>query len=306
MRIRLPNLASLPAPIATPLRLLWAAARGWSKNEVPRLGASLAYYTLFSIAPMLLIAIVIAGSVFGQDAVRGEVVAQLNTLIGGQSAQALEALLEGAYRQRSDILAVIVGTVTFLLASTGAFLEMQHALNKIFRVEQEPGGAVKEMIKDRLTAFGVVLVIGFLLLVSLAISAAVSALSSWVGERINGLASIWQVIDVIFSLAMITGLFGLIYRFLPDGRLGWRHVWIGAAVTAVLFTLGKYAIGLYLGRSAVTSSYGAAGSVMALLLWVYYSSQLVLFGAELTRVIAQHRGRTPAPKPWAKRRVDME
>lgn len=303
MTFRLPRLPTFPPVIATPARLLWAAARGWSKNEVPRLGASLAYYTLFSIAPMLLIAIVIAGSVFGQDAVRGEVVTQLNNLIGGQSAAALEALLEGAYRQRTDLLAVSVGTVTFLLASTGAFFELQHALNKIFRVEQEAGGAVKELIKDRLTAFGIVLVIGFLLLVSLAVSAAVAALSSWLGERVNGLASIWQLVDFVFSLAMITGLFGLIYRFLPDGRLGWRDVWIGAAVTALLFTLGKYAIGLYLGRSAVTSSYGAAGSVMALLLWVYYSSQLVLFGAELTRVIAQHRGRKPAPKAYAKRRA---
>jgi membrane protein len=292
----------LPGPLKAPARLIWRAARGWSRDNVPRLGASLAYYSLFSLAPMLLIVIALAGTLFGADAVRGEIVAQLDGLIGTEGAEAVQALLEGAWRERSTLPAVIVGTVTFLLASTGAFLEMQHALNTIFRVESEPGSAVKEMVKDRLQAFGMVLVIGFLLMVSLAVSAVLAALSSWIGTRFVSISGAWHAIDWIVSLGIITVLFGMLYRYLPDGRLPWRDVWIGAAVTAILFTTGKELIGLYLGRSSITSSYGAAGSVMVLLLWVYYSAQLVLFGAEFTRVLGAERGRSPTPKSFARKK----
>jgi membrane protein len=292
----------LPSPLKAPAGLIWRAARGWSRDNVPRLGASLAYYSLFSLAPMLLIVIALAGTLFGADAVRGEIVAQLDGLIGTEGAEAVQALLEGAWRERSTLPAVIVGTVTFLLASTGAFLEMQHALNTIFRVESEPGSAVKEMVKDRLQAFGMVLVIGFLLMVSLAVSAVLAALSSWIGTRFVSISGAWHAIDWIVSLGIITVLFGMLYRYLPDGRLPWRDVWIGAAVTAILFTTGKELIGLYLGRSSITSSYGAAGSVMVLLLWVYYSAQLVLFGAEFTRVLGAERGRSPTPKSFARKK----
>jgi len=270
------------------------------------MGASIAYYTLFSIAPILLIAIAIAGTVFGPEAVRGEIVAQLDGLLGGEGARAVEAMLDSAYRERSTTLAVVLGSLGFLLASTGAFLEMQHALNRIFRVEADPGGAIKEMVKNRLQAFGMVLVIGFLLLVSLAVSAALAALSSWVATRYNGISGAWQAADGLFSVGVITVLFGLIFHFLPDGRLAWRDVWVGALVTAVLFSVGKLVIGLYLGRSSVASSYGAAGSVVILLLWVYYSAQVVLFGAEYTRVLAARSGRKPVPKAYARRKPGVK
>ncbi|MDZ4675271.1 MAG: YihY/virulence factor BrkB family protein [Gemmatimonadota bacterium] len=292
----------LPGVLATPLTLMWEAAKSWSKDDVPRLGASLAYYTLFSLAPILLIAIAIAGALFGEGAVRGEVVTQLDGLIGPEGAAAVQSMLEGVNRERSGALIVVVGAITFLLASTGAFLELQHALNKIFRIQTDPDSKIREMLKDRLQAFSMVLAIGFLLMVSLAISAVLAALSSWVSLRYESISAVWQAADWAISLGIITVLFAMIFRYLPDARLGWRDVGLGAFVTAILFTIGKQLIGLYLGRSSVASAYGAAGSVIVLLLWVYYSSQLLLFGAGLTRVIAARHGRLPTPRPYARRR----
>jgi membrane protein len=282
--------------------MVWAALKGWSRDDVPRLGASLAYYTLFSIGPILLIAIAIAGIGFGADAVRNRIVEQLDGLIGREGARAIQALLEGAHQERAGVMAIVVGTVTFLVASTGAFLELQHALNTIFQVKVDPKeNRLKALFKDRLRSFGLVVSIGFLLLVSLAVSAALAALSRWVSATDLGVAELWQAVDVVVSLGVITVLFGLIYRYLPDVRLRWSDVWVGACVTAILFLLGKQLIGLYLGRSSVATSYGAAGSVVVLLLWVYYSAQLVLFGAELTRVYAGREGGPPPPNGFARR-----
>jgi membrane protein len=292
-----------PLRLPTPLRLFITAIKGWSKDNVPRLGASLAYYTLFSVAPVLLISIAIAGYFFGAEAVRGEIARQLDDLIGPEAAQAVQALLEGASRSDSGRLAAIVGGVTFLIAATGAFMELQHALNTIFRVKLDLAKSkskILELIKDRVRSFGLVLSLGFLLTVSLVASAALSALSAWVDRNtIVGSPVFWQVVNVVTSLALLTILFMLIFRYLPDVRMQWRHVWVGAVITALLFILGKEAIGLYLGRSSVTSSYGAAGSVIVLLLWVYYASQIILFGAELTRVMAHRNGVDPPPNALA-------
>jgi membrane protein len=289
--------------LPTPVQLFIRAIKGWSKDNVPRLGASLAYYTLFSVAPVLLISIAIAGYFFGVEAVRGEIARQLDDLIGREAAEAVQALLEGASRSDSSRIAAIIGGVTFLIAATGAFMELQHALNTIFRVKLDVAKSrskILELVWDRLRSFSLVLSLGFLLTVSLVASAALSALSAWFGRTtIVDSPVLWQMVNVAMSMVMLTVLFMLIFRYLPDVRMQWRHVWVGAVITALLFILGKEAIGLYLGRSSVTSSYGAAGSVVVLLLWVYYASQIILFGAELTRVMAHHNGVDPPPNALA-------
>lgn len=285
-----------PAAVA---RVFRDALVAWWDDNVPRLGASLAYYTLFAIAPVLLVAIAIAGAVFGAEAVRGEIVGQLDGLMGREGAQAVQALLEGASRQHGGLIATVIGTITFLFAATGAFLELQAALNTIWRVKPRPDADLRSFMMDRVRSFGLVVGIGFLLLVSLAVSAALAAASAWIDRRAPGLPVLWHALNVIVSLGVITALFAMLYRFLPDVKLRWRDVTTGALVTAVLFTIGKQVIGLYLGQSSTASSYGAAGSVVVLLLWVYYSSQIVLFGAEFTRIYTDRFGAVRAPEPHA-------
>ncbi|HET9384825.1 MAG TPA: YihY/virulence factor BrkB family protein [Gemmatimonadales bacterium] len=285
------------------LRLAWTSIQGWSKDNVPRLGASLAYYTLFAVSPILVIAIAIAGSVFGEEAVRGQIVTEIDGLVGRQGAEAIQTILQGAHQNRSGTLAVLIGTVTLILAASGAFLELQHALNTIFRVKTDAKkSGLQRLLLSRLRSFGLVVSIGFLLMVSLLVSAGVSALSARLQDI--QLMGPWllKALDVSVSLAVMTLLFGLIYRYLPDVRLAWRDVWTGASVTSLLFSVGKFLIGLYLGQSSVASSYGAAGSIVVLLVWVYYSAQVILLGAEFTRVFAeQRRGAPPPPNNLARR-----
>jgi membrane protein len=267
--------------------LILTAAKGWSSDNVPRLGASLAYYTLFSIAPVLIIVIAIVGFVFGADAVRGEIAGQVESFMGADGAKVVQDLVENASRPGRGGFALVIGSVTLILAATGVFLEMQYALNTIFRVKQKAGGNVSAFVKARLRSFGLVLSIGFVLLVSLAVSATLSAVSGYFDHTAEPVTIVWQVLNVAVSFGVITVLFALIYRFLPDVKLLWRDVWVGALMTATLFTIGKQLLAMYLGRSSTTSSYGAAGSVIVVLLWVYYSAQIILFGAELTRVVTE-------------------
>lgn len=282
--------------------MLWAAVTGWSKDNVPRLGASLAYYTLFALSPILVIAIAIAGSVFGAEAVRGQIVGEIDGLIGREGAEAVQSLLQGAHRDQTGTFAVVVGSITLIIAASGAFLELQHALNTIFRVKTDPKkSGIERLILSRLRSFGLVVSIGFLLMVSLLVSAALSAFSARIQHSELGGPTLLQALNLGVSLGVMTLLFGLIYRVLPDVRLAWRDVWTGAFVTSLLFSIGKFLIGLYLGQSSVASSYGAAGSVIVLLVWVYYSAQVILLGAEFTRVYAQHReGKAPAPNNLAR------
>jgi membrane protein len=291
----------VPAPIrvAEIPSLVWTAAKGWSGDNVPRLGASLAYYTLFSIAPVLIIAIAIAGFFFGAEAVRGEIAAQLRGIVGADGATVVQDLVESGSKPGRGVLALTIGSITFLLAATGVFLELQHALNTIFRVKQKPDNNISAFVKARLRSFGLVLSIGFVLLVSLAISAMLSAMSNWLGNSETGLTIFWQIVNNVVSFAIITLLFSVIYRFLPDVKLSWRDVFIGSVITALLFTVGKQLLALYLGRSSTTSSYGAAGSVILLLLWVYYSAQIILFGAELTRVYTERVHGKPETEEFA-------
>lgn len=287
-------------------QLLLESVKGWSRDNVPRLGASLAYYTLFSIAPVMVIVIAIAGYFFGAEAVQGEIVRQVDGLVGEAGARVLQGLLAGAAERRDGMIATIAGGITFLLGATGAFLELQHALNTIFKVKQAPPKSrILDFLLDRLRSFGIVVSLGFLLMVSLVVSAGLSAFSHYLGRHGENLSVIWQVLDIAVPFGVITVLFALIYKYLPDAELKWRDVWLGALTTAGLFVLGKELIGLYLGRSTLASTYGAVGSVMILLLWVYYTSQIVLLGAEITRVrLKREEGRDPRPTRLAKREPD--
>jgi membrane protein len=268
-------------------RTLRAAIAAWWNDDVLRLGASVAYYSLFAIAPVLLVAVAVAGTIFGAEAVRGQLSSQIQGLVGPEAAEAVEALLQGTTKPASNTLAMIGGVVTMILAAAGAFLELRSALNTIWRVPRAPIGGLRAFWFSRLRSFGLVLAIGFLLLVSLAISAALAALHDWLSSFEAVLPVLLQALNILLTLLISTVLFGLMFRVLPDVSLSNRDVAIGALVTSILFAVGKQLIGLYLGQTAASSSYGAAGSVVVLLLWVYYSSQIVLIGAEFTRLYAE-------------------
>lgn len=290
--------------IAMSPRALWLVLKqafvGWWGDNVPRMGAALAYYTLFSLAPILIVAIAVAGLAFGQEAVRGQIVGQIEGLVGLQGAETVQAMLEGAARPSSSIPATIIGVITFFLGATGAFLELQTDLDAIWRVKPKQSESfLKALLKQRLISFGLVLGFAFLLLTSLVVSAALAALHTYMGNAFPGVTVLWEALNVVVSLAVITALFAMIYKVLPDVKLAWRDVWVGGLVTAGLFTLGKLVIGLYIGTSAFSSTYGAAGSVIVVLVWVYYSAQIILLGAEFTREYVKRFGRKPPPEEFA-------
>lgn len=296
--------ASRPGnPVLTSDRLwtvLKAAFAGWWNDNVPRMGAALAYYTLFSLAPILIVAIAIAGLAFGPQAVRGEIVGQIQGLVGREGAQAVQAMLEGAAKPSSSIPATIIGVITFFLGATGAFLELQADLDAIWRVKPKSrGNFLRDLLMQRLISFGLVLGFGFLLLTSLVVSTVLAAVNTYMGNAFPGVAVLWEALNVIVSLIVITLLFAMIYKVLPDVKLTWSDVWVGALVTAGLFTIGKFLIGLYLGASSFASTYGAAGSVVVVLVWVYYSSQIILLGAEFTRAYVEQFGPRPPPVEFA-------
>jgi membrane protein len=278
------------------------ALAGWWNDNIPRMGASLAYYTLFSLAPILVVAIAIGGLVFGADAVRGQIVGQIQGMVGQEGGRAVQSMLEGAGRHGTSTIATVIGLLTFFVGATGAFLELQTALDAIWRVKPKEGGSfVGVLVRQRLISFGLVVALGFLLLTSLLVSAALAALHNYLGNTFTGLVILWEALNVIVSLGVITLLFALIYKVLPDVKLGWREVWVGALVTAGLFTIGKLIIGLYLGTTSMASTYGAAGSVVVILIWVYYSAQIILLGAEFTRAYVEQFGRRPPPEAFAEK-----
>lgn len=286
-------------------QIFWSAIKAFFTDNVPRMGASLSYYTLFAIGPVLLIAIAVAGAVLGAEAARGEIIGQLEGLIGNEGARAVQSMLVSAGRDSDGgMLAAIIGGVTLLIAATGAFLELQAALNGIWRVQATPGSRLVKFLKNRLRSFGLVVGMGFLLLVSLVVSAALAAFSRWL-DRYTDVPYLWDIADLVVSLGIFTVMFAAIYKFLPDVKLRWGDVWLGGFVTAILFSIGKKLIGLYLGNSSIASSYGAAGSVIVLLLWVYYSSQIVLFGAEITRIWTERaERRRPRPEEYAEKNAN--
>nr|WP_290225240.1 YihY/virulence factor BrkB family protein [Trichocoleus desertorum] len=269
--------------------LLKDTVQEWQTDKVPLLAAALAYYTIFSLAPLLTIVIAIAGFVFGPDAARNQLDEQIQGLVGAQGADAIQTMIQNAYNPSSGIIATVISVVTLLLGASGVFAQLQDALNTIWEVPP-PQEGVKGMVKARATSFAMILVIGFLLLVSLVASTVLATVGNFFGHLIPGLAILWQVVNFVISFGVITLLFALIYRVLPDVRVPWGDVWHGAIVTALLFTVGKWLLGLYLGNSGVASPYGAAGSFVVVLVWVYYSAQILLFGAEFTQVYSKHYG----------------
>jgi membrane protein len=268
----------------------------WSNDNAQRLGAALAYYSAFSIAPLIVIVLAVAGLIFGRDAATGQINNQLQDLLGTQATEGISQMLVAADKPAEGILAAAVSIVILLVGASGVFGELQSALNTIWRVEPKPGRGILGTIKDRFLSFTMVLGTGFLFLVSLLIGAALSALETWMGGFVPEHGWLMQFFHLGVSFAITTLLFALIYKVLPDVEIRWRDVWIGAIVTSLLFSVGKFAIGLYLGRSAVASSYGAAGSFIVVLIWVYYSSQILFLGAEFTKIhaLAYGSGAKPA------------
>lgn len=271
--------------------LLRETFQAWQTDKVPLWAAALAYYTAFSLAPLLVIAIAIAGAVFGQEAARGEVVGQIQGLVGKQGAEAIQAMLQNTQQPGSGgLLATVVGVGALLLGASGVFGQLQDAMNAIWGVEPKPGRGVRFLLQNRFMSFAMVLVIGFLLLVSLVLSAALAALSAFLGNLFPDLTIISRLLNFFISLGVMITLFALIYKVIPDVKVPWRYLWTGAIFTAFLFNVGKFLIGVYLGSGSVSSTYSAAASLGIILLWVYYSAQILLFGAEFTKVYAQRYG----------------
>jgi len=276
--------------------LIKESYNAWSEDKAPRLGAALAYYTIFSLAPLLIIVIGIAGLVFGEQAARGQLFAQIKDTVGPAAASAIEDLLKNTQKTGGSWLATVIGFVVLLVGATGLFVQLQDALNTIWKVAPKPGRPILSMLRDRLLSFILVLGATLLLLALLVVSAALTALNEFMpAKALPGSTYLWQVINGLVSFGFGTLLFAMVYKILPDARIAWGAVWIGAAVTAFLFTAGKYLIGLYLGSSSITSPFGAAGSLVVVLLWIYYSTQIFLFGAEFTRIYADRFGSQVQP-----------
>jgi membrane protein len=273
------------------LDLIKQAFKAWQDDYAPSMGAALSYYTLFSLAPLLLIVIAVAGMVFGQEAAQGEILGQLRGIMGEEGAIAVEGMIEAANKPGKSALATIVGIALLLLGATAVFGELQSALDRIWRTpapKKESG--ILHMLRTRLLSFGLVLGLGFLLMVSLVVSAGLSAFGKWYGGWFEGWEILLQVLNFAVSFGIFTVLFAMIYKLMPRAKISWHDVWTGAAVTALLFTVGKVLIGLYLGRSTMASGFGAAGSLVVMLAWVYYSAQIFLLGAEYTWVYANQDG----------------
>lgn len=262
--------------------LIKTALTAWSRDYAQSMGAALAYYTLFSIAPLLLIVISIAGIVFGQVTARGEIIDQLNHLMGEQGVLAIQTLLKSVDQPLQGITATTIGVVLLLVGATSVFGELQDSLDRIWKAPARTGNGLWNLLRARLLSFGMILGIGFLLMVSLIFSAVLSAMREWWSPMFSGWVVVATCFNVVFGFLFTTGMFAMIYKVMPRVSIRWSEVWIGAAITAALFTVGKWLIGFYIGRSAFSSGYGPAGAILALLIWIYYSAQIFLMGAEFT------------------------
>ena len=280
-------------------RLMWqvlkTSAKDWSHDRAPRLGAALAYYTVFSLVPFLVVIIAVIGLVFGQQAAQSAILSQISELVGEQTAAAIKDMIQRADQPSTGFLATAIAVATLLIGASGVFGQLQDALNTVWGVEPKEGRGLWGFIKDRFLSFVAVLGTGFLLLVSLILSSVLGVIGKWFSEILPLPEAVLQLMNFVFSFLVITGLFALIFKLLPDAKVAWRDVWIGAALTSALFTIGKFALGLYLGKSNVASAYGAAGSLVLVLLWVYYSAQILLYGAEFTQVYANRVGERIVP-----------
>ena len=260
----------------------------WSEHKDARLGAALAYYSVFSLGPLIVIAISIAGLAFGQEAVQGQVTGAIRGLLGDTGAQAVEAMLKGADRPREGMVATILGLGTLLFAAIGVVVQLKDALNTVWDVKSPPGKGLWRFARTYVLSLAGVLALGFLLLISLLLTAALSAVGKYIAPYLPEGAL--QIAGSAASFAVISVLFAMMFKWLPDTRVEWRDVWLGAILTAALFELGKFVIGFYIGKQGLESTYGAAASIVVVLIWIYYSAQLVLMGAEFTKVYARRYG----------------
>ena len=272
-------------------KLFVTAAKAWMADYAPSMGAAISYYTVFSLAPLLVIIIALAGALFGREAVQGVIVQQFSGLIGQQAAGLVQGLVSHASDTDKGLVAGLISFFVLVVGATSVFGELQSALDRIWHVPeaQKPSGLMA-MLRTRLLSFGMILGLAFLLMVSLAVSAGVSAFGSWMGGLLPGWEILLQAINTLVSLAVATLLFAMIFKLMPSTGIAWHDVWIGAFVTAVLFEVGKLLIGLYLGKSSMTESFAAAGSLVVLLAWVYYAAQIFLLGAEFTKAFADQHG----------------
>jgi membrane protein len=285
---------ALKLPGSTPKELLLLmkdAALAWNNDGAASMGAAIAFYTIFSIAPLLIITMAIAGFFFGADAAQGQIYAQTRSLVGAEGATALQGLVMSASRPTEGIIATVLGLIFMIFGATGVFAELQGAMDRIWQtpVKTEQSG-LWYLIRRRILTFGLLLSIAFLLLVSLAVSAFLSTIQSLWTSQTDELEVIWQLINFVVSFIIVTGLFALIFKLLPRVSVAWTDVLIGAAFTALLFNIGKFLIGLYIGKTGVVSAFGASGTLIAMVVWVYYSAQVFLLGAEFTWVYAQRYG----------------
>jgi membrane protein len=270
--------------------------QAWNDIEPFNKSIIIAYYTIFSLPGLLVIIINIAGYFFGTEAVTGQITAQIQGMIGGDTAADIEKIIANATQSKGTALASVLGVATLMFGATGVFYNLQQIFNTIWEVKPKPKGKFLKLIKDRVFSFGLILVVGFLLLVSLVLSAALTAVASWVASHISeALQIVFKILDIIVSLGVVTLLFAAMFKFLPDANVRWRSVWVGALLTSFLFVIAKFLLGLYFGKSEPGSTYGAAGTIVLIMLWVSYASMILLFGGVFTRIWANRKGHKTAP-----------
>jgi membrane protein len=272
--------------------MLWTvakeAAENWSRHKDSRQGAALAYYSVFSLGPVIVIAIAIAGFVFGQAAVSGQVASSIKDMVGDTGAQAVQAMLADAGRPREGLLATLIGLGALMFAALGVVVQLKDALNTVWEVQEAPGRGLWHFIRNYAASLAAVFALGFLLMVSLIVTAGLAAFGKYAAPHVR--EWLLQLVTIFASVGVVSLLFAMMFKWLPDAAVDWYDVWLGAIVTAILFELGKSAIGFYIGKQGLESTYGAAASIIIILIWVYYSSQIILMGAEITHAFAKHKG----------------
>jgi membrane protein len=288
-------------------RALWTLVKTTGNDFVDdnalRLAAALAYYALLSLAPLVVLAIALAGFAVNEQAARGAIAHELGGVVGRQGAEAVQTIVRSAQAPTTGVLSTIAGIVVLLFGASGVFTELQSALDVIWEVVPKPGRGIKGIVKDRLFSFAMVMGVAFLLLVSLVLSAGLSAVGHFLGNWLPGGEGVWQVVNFLISLAVVGALFAVMFKTVPDAKVAWRDAWVGGLVTSLLFSIGKFLIALYLGKSSVSSAYGAAGSLVLLVIWVYYSACILLVGAEFTQAYASRFGQRIEPSENAQRVV---
>ncbi|HEV2453975.1 MAG TPA: YihY/virulence factor BrkB family protein [Verrucomicrobiae bacterium] len=273
---------------------IYSVVTVWMDANASAMGAAVAFYTIFAIAPLFILVLALAGLMFGREAAQHELFGEIQNLIGKSGAQSVQSILAAADQPKANLIATIIGFITLFIGASSVFMQLQQALNAIWNVRIKAGG-LRGFLKYRIVSFVALLGIGFLLLVSLIISAGLDAIDKWIGGIVPAHIFIWHLIDFLASMGIITLLFAMIFKMLPDVRIAWHDVWIGSLITALLFTIGKFLLGAYLGRSSLSSAYGAVGSFVVVLLWVYYSAQILLLGAAFVRVYADRYGSCSRP-----------